>query len=220
MLPRLQRSLWTSLSHSKHVRQISTSCAYLQHTVTHEKATSLDSTTIFAREEKYGAHNYIPLPVALCRGKDVHVWDVEGKRYFDFLSAISAVNQGHCHPKIVRVMQEQAETLTLTSRAFYNDALGEFEEFATELFGYDRILPMNTGAEGGETACKLSRKWAYQVKRVPPNQAKIVFAKNNYWGRTLAACSSSDDPSCYEDYGPFMPGVELVAYNDLDALEV
>ena len=175
---------------------------------------------VFKREDKYGAHNYHPLPVAISKAKGIFMWDVTGKRYFDFLAAYSAVNQGHCHPKIVKTLQEQASILTLTSRAFYNDVLGEFEEYATKLFGYDKILPMNTGVEGGETACKLARKWAYKIKSVPRDQAKIVFASENFWGRTLAAVSSSTDPSCYNDYGPYMPGFEVVPYNDLDALEV
>lgn len=180
---------------------------------------SSQAAEIYAREDKYGAHNYHPLKVALCKGKDFHVWDVDGKRYFDFLSAYSAVNQGHCHPRIIETLKQQADVLTLTSRAFYSDALGEYEEFVTKLFGYDRVLPMNTGVEGGETACKLARKWAYEVKGVPANQAKIVFAQNNFWGRTLSACSSSSDPECFGNYGPFMPGFELVPYDDLVALD-
>ncbi|XP_026988507.2 ornithine aminotransferase, mitochondrial [Tachysurus fulvidraco] len=179
----------------------------------------LSSEEVFTREERYGAHNYHPLPVALQRGEGIHVWDVEGRRYFDFLSAYSAVNQGHCHPKIVSALIEQASKLTLTSRAFYNDVLGEYEEFITSLFGYNKVLPMNTGVESGETACKLARKWAYNVKGVPQNQAKIIFAEGNFWGRTLAAISSSTDPSSYEGFGPFMPGFELVPYNDIPALE-
>jgi ornithine--oxo-acid transaminase len=170
-------------------------------------------------ENKYGAHNYHPLPVVLNKGEGVHVWDVEGKKYYDFLSAYSAVNQGHCHPKIIDAMIAQAKVLTLTSRAFHNDVLGEYEKYVTNLFGYDKILPMNTGVEGGETALKLCRKWAYKVKGVPENKAKILFAENNFWGRTLAAVSSSTDPSAYNDYGPFIPGFEIVKYNDLDALE-
>ncbi len=170
-------------------------------------------------ENKYGAHNYHPLPVVLNRGEGVYVWDVEGKKYYDFLSAYSAVNQGHCHPKIVQALTEQAQTLTLTSRAFYNDILGTYEKFITELFGYDKVLPMNTGVEGGETALKLCRKWAYKVKGIPENKAKILFAENNFWGRTLAAVSSSTDPSAYSDYGPYLPGFEIVKYNDLTALE-
>ncbi len=170
------------------------------------------------KEEKYGAHNYHPLPVVLSKGEGVHVWDVEGKHYFDFLSAYSAVNQGHCHPKIIKALTEQASVLTLTSRAFHNDILGEYERFITELFGYDKVLPMNTGVEGGETANKLARKWGYMKKGIPENQAKIIFAKGNFWGRTLAAISSSDDPVSYEGFGPFMPGYELINYNDLDAL--
>ncbi|KAL4640157.1 ornithine aminotransferase, mitochondrial [Arapaima gigas] len=179
----------------------------------------LSSSEVYAREEKYGAHNYHPLPVALARGEGVHVWDVEGRRYFDFLSAYSAVNQGHCHPKIIAALTEQASRLTLTSRAFYNDVLGEYEEFITSLFGYQKVLPMNTGVEGGETACKLARKWAYKVKGVPKYNAKIIFAQGNFWGRTMAAISSSTDPSSYDGFGPFMPGFELIPYNDIPALE-
>ena len=180
---------------------------------------TLTSQEIFDKEAKYGATNYHPLPVALAKGRGVHVWDVEGKQYYDFLSAYSAVNQGHCHPKILEALHKQADILTLTSRAFYNDCLGEFEEFACKLFGYDRLLAMNTGVEGGETACKLARKWGYKVKGIPHNQAKTVFAANNFWGRTLAAVSSSTDPSAYGDYGPFMPGFVTVPYNNLAALE-
>ena len=170
------------------------------------------------KEEKYGAHNYHPLPVVLSKGEGVHVWDVDGKHYFDFLSAYSAVNQGHCHPKIIKALNDQASKLTLTSRAFHNDVLGEYERFITELFGYDKVLPMNTGVEGGETANKLARKWGYMKKGIPENQAKIIFAKGNFWGRTLAAISSSDDPVSFEGFGPYMPGYELINYNDLDAL--
>ena len=170
------------------------------------------------KEEKYGAHNYHPLPVVLSKGEGVHVWDVDGKHYFDFLSAYSAVNQGHCHPKIIKALNDQASKLTLTSRAFHNDILGEYERFITELFRYDKVLPMNTGVEGGETANKLARKWGYMKKGIPENQAKIIFAKGNFWGRTLAAISSSDDPVSFEGFGPYMPGYELINYNDLDAL--
>ena len=170
------------------------------------------------KEEKYGAHNYHPLPVVLSKGEGVHVWDVDGKHYFDFLSAYSAVNQGHCHPKIIKALNDQATKLTLTSRAFHNDILGEYERFITELFGYDKVLPMNTGVEGGETANKLARKWGYMKKGIPENKAKIIFAKGNFWGRTLAAISSSDDPVSFEGFGPYMPGYELINYNDLDAL--
>ena len=172
-----------------------------------------------ALEDKYGAHNYHPLPVVLAKGEGVFVWDVEGKKYYDFLSSYSAVNQGHCHPKIVAALKEQADTLTLTSRAFHNDVLGQYEEFVTKLFGYDKVLPMNTGVEGGETANKLARKWGYMKKGIKKNKARIIFAKGNFWGRTLAAISSSDDPSSYEGFGPFMPGYDLIPYNDLDALE-
>ena len=170
-------------------------------------------------ENKYGAHNYHPLPVVLSKGKGVYVWDVEGKRYFDFLSAYSAVNQGHCHPKIINSLIEQSKILTLTSRAFYNDVLGEYEEYVTKYFNYDKVLPMNTGVEGGETANKLARKWGYLIKGIEENKAKIIFANGNFWGRTLAAISSSNDPLSYKDFGPFMPGYELIPYNDLNSLE-
>lgn len=170
-------------------------------------------------EHKYGAHNYHPLPVVLSKGEGVYLWDVEGKKYFDFLSAYSAVNQGHCHPKILGALTEQAQKLTLTSRAFHNDVLGQYEKYITEYFGYDKVLPMNTGVEGGETALKLCRKWAYTVKGVPANQAKILFVKNNFWGRTLAAVSASTDPVAKDGFGPYMPGYEIVDYNDLAALE-
>ncbi len=170
-------------------------------------------------EEKFGAHNYHPLPVVLKKGKGVFLWDVEGKKYYDFLSAYSAVNQGHCHPKIINALIEQAETLTLTSRAFYNNILGSYEEYITKLFGYDKVLPMNTGVEGGETAVKLARRWGYDKKGIPVNEAKIIFAEGNFWGRTLAAISSSTDSSSTKGFGPFMPGYELVPYNNLEALE-
>lgn len=171
-------------------------------------------------EEKYGAHNYHPLPVVLERGQGVFLWDVDNKRYYDFLSGYSAVNQGHCHPKIVETLIQQASRLTLTSRAFYNNVLGEYEQYITEYFGYHKVLPMNTGVEGGETAIKLARKWAYDVKGVPANKAKIIFAENNFWGRTLAAISSSTDPSSYTGFGPYMTGFELIPYNNLQALEL
>ena len=167
----------------------------------------------------YGAHNYHPLPVVLSKGKGIYVWDVEGKKYYDFLSAYSAVNQGHCHPKIIKALTDQANLLTLTSRAFHNDILGHYEKFITNYFGYDKVLPMNTGVEGGETANKLARKWGYMKKGIPENKARIIFVKGNFWGRTLAAISSSDDPSSYMGFGPYMPGYDLIPYNDLNALE-
>lgn len=170
-------------------------------------------------EKRYGAFNYEPIPAVLSKGKGVYVEDVEGKKYIDCLSAYSAVNQGHCHPRIVKVMQEQAETLTLTSRAFYNDKLGVFEEYITNLLGYDRVLPMNSGVEACETAVKLCRKWAYLVKGIPHNQARIIFAKGNFWGRSIAAVSTSTDPSSYKDFGPFVPNFDLVPYNDIESLE-
>jgi ornithine--oxo-acid transaminase len=171
------------------------------------------------QEEKYGAHNYHPLPVVIERAKGVFMYDVDGKQYFDFLSAYSAVNQGHCHPKIIAALIEQAQTLTLTSRAFHNKNLSDYTKYITAFFGYDKVLTMNTGVEAGETAVKLARRWGYKVKGIPTNQAKIIFATGNFWGRTLAAISSSTDPSSYENFGPFMPGFELIAYNDLNALE-
>ena len=162
----------------------------------------ISSEEAIALEERYGAHNYHPLPVVLSRGEGVYVWDLEGKQYYDFLSAYSAVNQGHCHPRIIDALKQQAEVLTLTSRAFHNDVLGQYEKYITNLFGYDKVLPMNTGVEGGETAIKLCRKWAYKVKGIEDNKAVILFARNNFWGRTLAAVSSSTDPSAYDDYVP------------------
>ena len=171
------------------------------------------------KESKYGAHNYHPLPVVLSKGEGVYVWDVNGKKYFDFLSAYSAVNQGHCHPKIIKSLNDQAAELTLTSRAFHNNILADYEEYITKLFGYDKVLPMNTGVEGGETANKLARKWGYLKKGIEENKARIIFANGNFWGRTLAAISSSDDPSSYQGFGPYMPGYSLIPYNDLEALE-
>lgn len=170
-------------------------------------------------EEQYGAHNYHPLPVVLEKGEGVFVWDVEGKRYFDFLSGYSAVNQGHCHPRIIQALIQQAQRLTLTSRAFHSNLLGEYAQFITQYFGYDKVLPMNTGVEGGETAIKLARRWAYDKKGVSENKAKVIFAEGNFWGRTMAAISSSTDPSSYKGFGPYMPGFELVPYNNIPALE-
>ncbi len=170
------------------------------------------------REDKFGAHNYHPLPVVLDRGEGVYVWDVEGKRYYDFLSAYSAVNQGHCHPKIVEAMTAQAEKLTLTSRAFYTSTLGEFEEYITSYFGYDKVLPMNSGAEGDETALKLCRKWAYEKKGVPENEAKIIVCEGNFHGRTITIISMSTDPDSYKGFGPYTPGFITIPYNDTDAL--
>ena len=182
-------------------------------------AVSANAQQYIDLEEKYGAHNYHPLPVVLCRGEGVYVWDVDGKRYYDFLSGYSAVNQGHCHPKIIAALTKQASSLTLTSRAFHSNLLGEYEKYITAYFGYDKVLPMNTGVEGGETAIKLARRWGYTVKSIEDNKAKIIFATGNFWGRTMAAISSSTDPSSYNKFGPFMPGFEIVAYNDLVALE-
>jgi ornithine--oxo-acid transaminase len=183
---------------------------------TMEKLTTQD---FIGREEQFGAHNYHPLPVVLERGEGVYVWDVEGKRYYDFLSAYSAVNQGHCHPRIIQALTEQARKLTLTSRAFYNNVLGEWEEYMTRMFGYDRMLPMNSGAEADETALKLCRKWAYKVKGVPRNEAKIVVCNGNFHGRTITIISMSSDPDAYNDYGPYTPGFINIPYNDTEALE-
>jgi ornithine--oxo-acid transaminase len=170
-------------------------------------------------EDKYGAHNYHPIDVVIDKGKGVWVWDVEGKKYLDFLSAYSAVNQGHCHPKIVNALIEQAQKLTLTSRAFYNSCLGKYEKYITEYFGYDKVLPMNTGVEGDETAFKLARKWAYAVKGIPENKAKIIFCEGNFHGRTMMAVSASNDPDCKDGYGPYLPGIELIPFNNIPALE-
>jgi ornithine--oxo-acid transaminase len=186
--------------------------------MTHSTISS-NAAKYLALEEKYGAHNYHPLPVVLERGEGVYLYDVDGKKYFDFLSGYSAVNQGHCHPAIIEVLQKQASKLTLTSRAFHNNLLGEYEKYITEYFGYDKVLPMNTGVEGGETAIKLARRWGYNIKGITENKAKIIFAEGNFWGRTLAAISSSTDPISFKGFGPYMPGFGLVPYNDLVALE-
>lgn len=180
--------------------------------------TKLSSEQLIAMEDKHGAHNYHPLPVVLERGERVYVWDVEGKRYFDFLSAYSAVNQGHCHPRIVGALKEQADILTLTSRAFHNNVLGPYEKYITEYFGYDKMLPINTGVEAVETALKLCRKWAYMKKGIATDQAKIIFASGNFHGRTIAVVSASQDPDAKKGFGPYLPGLEVIPYNDLDAL--
>lgn len=176
------------------------------------------SEKLMELESRYGAHNYHPLPVVLAKGQGVYLWDVEGKRYYDFLSAYSAVSQGHCHPKIIKTLIEQSQRLTLTSRAFYNDCLGEYEKFITDFFGYDKILPMNTGAEGVETAVKLCRKWAYQKKGIPQNEAKIIVCENNFHGRTMLAVSISTDPQSFGEYGPYTPGFIKIPYNNIQAL--
>ena len=177
------------------------------------------SAELIAKEEQYGAHNYHPLEAVIERGSGVHVWDVAGKQYYDFLSAYSAVNQGHCHPRIIKALSDQAQKLTLISRAFYNSVLGPYEEFITHLFGYDKVLPMNTGVEAVETALKLCRKWAYQVKGIPANRAKILFASGNFHGRTLSVISGSSDPSSRGGFGPYMPGFEMIEYNNLASLQ-
>jgi len=186
--------------------------------MTHSTLSS-NAAKYLAIEEQYGAHNYHPIPVVLESGEGVYLYDVDGKQYFDFLSGYSAVNQGHCHPAIIDVLQKQASKLTLTSRAFHNNLLGAYEKYITDYFGYDKVLPMNTGVEGGETAIKLARRWGYNIKGIPENKAKIIFAEGNFWGRTLAAISSSTDPSSFKGFGPYMPGFGLVPYNDLVALE-
>ncbi len=180
---------------------------------------TLSSAEAMALEDRYGAHNYHPIPVVLARGEGVYVWDLEDKRYFDFLSAYSAVNQGHCHPRITAAIVDQAQKLTLTSRAFYNSLLGEYEKFITDYFGYQRVLPMNTGVEAVETAIKLARKWGHEVKKIPESQARIVFAESNFHGRTLGVISGSTDPDSRKGFGPYMPGYDVIPYNRLDALE-
>ncbi len=179
---------------------------------------SATAQRVIDKEDKHGAHNYHPLPVVLARGEGVFVWDIEGKRYYDFLSAYSAVNQGHCHPKIIQALTSQAQKLTLTSRAFYNDVLGEFEEYATKYFGFDKLLPMNTGAEGVETAIKLCRKWAYEKKGLSAESAKIIVCEGNFHGRTTTIVSFSNDPDARNNFGPFTPGFQSIPYNDIDAL--
>lgn len=180
--------------------------------------TETKSSELIALEDKYGAHNYHPLPVVLSKGEGVNVWDVEGKKYYDFLSAYSAVNQGHCHPKIIKALTEQAQQLTLTSRAFYNDMLGKYEKYLTSYFNYDKVLPINTGVEAVETAIKICRKWAYEKKGIDANKATIIFATGNFHGRTLGVISASTDPTATKNFGPYLPGVQVIPYNDLDAL--
>lgn len=184
--------------------------------MTNEKITSRE---VIELEDRYGAHNYEPIPVVLERGEGVFLWDVEGKRYYDFLSAYSAVNQGHCHPKIIKALIEQAQKLTLTSRAFHNDSLGQYERYVTELFGFDKVLPMNTGAEAVETAMKLCRKWAYENKNVAENEAVIIVCEKNFHGRTIAVISASTDPKARKNFGPFNPGFKVIPYNDVEALK-
>ena len=184
-----------------------------------DKSLSSKSEILIEKENKYGAHNYHPLPVVLDRGEGVYVWDVDGKKYYDFLSAYSAVNQGHCHPKIVKAMVDQAQKLTLTSRAFYNDKLGDYEEFVTKYFGFDKVLPMNTGAEAVETALKVCRKWAYEVKGIPENQAQVIVCENNFHGRTTTIISFSNDEGARKNFGPFTEGFIKIEYDNLEALE-
>lgn len=184
-----------------------------------KETTSLSSKDLIALEDKYGAHNYHPLPVVLARGEGVYVWDAEGKKYYDFLSAYSAINQGHCHPRIVNTMKEQAETLCLTSRAFYNDKLGVYEKYVTEYFGFDKVLPMNSGAEGVETAIKICRKWGYEKKGIPHNEAIVVVCGQNFHGRTVSIISFSSDPDAKGNFGPYTPGFESIPYNDIASLK-
>jgi len=184
-----------------------------------DKSLSSKSEVLIEKENKYGAHNYHPLPVVLERGEGVYVWDVDGKKYYDFLSAYSAVNQGHCHPKIVKAMTDQAQKLTLTSRAFYNDKLGDYEEFVTKYFGFDKVLPMNTGAEAVETALKVCRKWAYEVKGIPENQAQVIVCENNFHGRTTTIISFSNDEGARKNFGPFTEGFIKIEYDNIEALE-
>ena len=174
---------------------------------------------IICKETHYGAHNYRSLPVVIKKAKNIYMYDIFNRRYFDFLSCYSAVNQGHCHPTIVNALIKQSTQLTLTSRAFYNNKLGDYMEFATKIFGYEKLLPMNTGVEAGETAIKLARSWGYKKKKVPENCATVLFAQNNFWGRTISACSSSTDPTCYKHYGPFTPGFDIIPYNNINSLE-
>jgi ornithine--oxo-acid transaminase len=181
--------------------------------------TNITSEEAMSLENKYGAHNYHPLPVVLAKGEGVYLWDCEGKRYYDFLSAYSAVNQGHCHPKIINAMKDQAEALTLTSRAFYNNVLGEYEKYITSFFGFDKVLPMNTGAEGVETALKIARKWSYEVKGISENQAKIIVCNENFHGRTTSIISFSNDETAKTNFGPYTPGFTAIPYNDIEALE-
>lgn len=181
--------------------------------------TTYGSAELMSLEDKHGAHNYHPLPIVIARGEGVHVWDPEGNKYYDFLSAYSAVNQGHCHPRIIQALKDQAETLTLTSRAFYNDQLGPYEKYITDYFKYDKVLPINSGVEAVETALKLCRKWGYEKKGIPDQQAKIIFASQNFHGRTLGVISASVDPDSRNGFGPYMPGYEIIPYNDLNALE-
>lgn len=184
------------------------------------KPAQITAQEVYDKEAKYGATNYAPLPVVLAKGEGVYAWDVDGKKYFDFLSGFSVLNQGHRHPKIVKALKEQVDKLTLISRAFYSDSLADFEEYATNLFGYKRILPMNTGVEAADLSIKLARRWAYEVKGVPRYKAKIIFAAGNFWGRSIAALSSSTDPDCYGGYGPYVPNFINIPFDDLRALEV
>jgi len=185
-----------------------------------ETLTTMTSERAMQLEDKYGAHNYHPLPVVLAKGQGVYLWDCEGKKYYDFLSAYSAVNQGHCHPRIIAALKEQAETLTLTSRAFFNDALGPYEKYISDYFGFDKVLPMNTGAEAVETAIKLCRKWAYEKKGIQENEAKIIVCENNFHGRTTTIVSFSNDPDARKNFGPYTPGFIKIPYDDIDALQI
>lgn len=215
-----RRGVSSSSSSAQAVSGVRALSTRLMPNVKSEPKTAWTTQMVIDREDRHGAHNYKSLPVALTRGEGVFVWDVEGKRYYDFLSAYSAVNQGHCHPKIVDAMISQCQRLPLTSRAFFNDVLGEYAELITTMFGYDKVLPMNSGVEAAETAIKMARRWGYVEKGIPENQAKVIFAKRNYFGRTLAAISISSDEGAFEGFGPYMPGFDAVEYNDIPALEV
>jgi ornithine--oxo-acid transaminase len=215
MMMHARRALASRGAMARGARSLRTAAAALK-----SEHVSSASARCIILEEEFGAHNYHPLPVVLSRGLGTKVWDVDGREYYDFLSAYSAVNQGHCHPKIVAALTEQASKLTLTSRAFHNDSLGDYCQFITDFFGYDRVLPMNTGVEGGETAIKLARRWGYAVKGIESGKARVIFANQNFWGRTLAAISSSNDPTAFRGFGPYMPGFSLVPFNDLGSLEM
>lgn len=201
---------------NNNLRHFSTSLARMSGNV---EGLSPKAAAIILREEKVTCHNYHPVPAVLKHGKGVFLWDVDNKRYFDFLSGYSSVNQGHCHPKIIQALVDQVSKLHHTSRAFHSDTLSEYAEFVTKLFKYEMLLPMNTGVEAAESAVKLSRKWGYKVKKIPQNKAKVIFCNDNFWGRSIAAVSASTDPTAYENYGPFVPGFVTIPYNDVAALE-
>lgn len=213
------RSFATLLRDSRNIQALVTCRGFPASSRINEPFDEVNPNSYIEREKKFGAHNYKPLPVVIARGSGSRVWDVTGKAYYDFLSAYSAVNQGHCHPRLIEVLHQQANVLTLTSRAFYNNVLGEYEEYICKLFGYEKVLPMNTGVECCDTAIKLARRWAYDVKGVPENKAVVVFAENNFWGRSIAAVSASTDPESYGGFGPFVPNFVTIPYDDISSLE-